>query len=109
MRYAAIPRSKLGCQVHDANGYVLRKPLLEKKIFSLPALYIHVCVLIRFSHVQLFATLWTVECQASLSMGDSPGKNTGVGCHALLQGIFPTQGSNGHLLELLHCWQILYR
>ena len=25
---------------------------------------------------------------------DSPGKNTGVGCHALLQGIFPTQGSN---------------
>ena len=26
--------------------------------------------------------------------GDSPGKNTGVGCHFLLQGIFPTQGSN---------------
>ena len=26
--------------------------------------------------------------------GESPGKNTGVGCHALLQGIFPTQGSN---------------
>ena len=26
--------------------------------------------------------------------GDSPGKNTGVGCRALLQGIFPTQGSN---------------
>ena len=36
---------------------------------------------------------------------DSPGKNTpGVGCHALLQGIFPTQGSNLHLLCLLH-WQ----
>ena len=28
----------------------------------------------------------------------SPGKNTGVGCHALLQGIFPTQGSNPGLL-----------
>ena len=26
--------------------------------------------------------------------GDSPDKNTGMGCHALLQGIFPTQGSN---------------
>ena len=26
--------------------------------------------------------------------GDSPGKNTGVDCHALLQGIFPTHGSN---------------
>ena len=35
---------------------------------------------------------------------DSPGKNTGVGCHALLQGIFPTQGSNSHLFWLLH-WQ----
>ena len=30
------------------------------------------------------------------------GKNTGVGCHFLLQGIFPTQGSNLHLLRLLH-------
>ena len=38
--------------------------------------------------------------------GDSPGKNTGVRCHALLQGIFPTQGSNP---SLPHCGQILYR
>ena len=37
--------------------------------------------------------------------GDSPGKNTGVGCHFLLQGIFLTQGSNP---DLLHCRQILY-
>ena len=37
---------------------------------------------------------------------DSPGKNTGVGCHALLQGIFPTQGSNPSLLCLLH-WQMV--
>ena len=36
---------------------------------------------------------------------DSPGKNTGVACHVLLQGIFPTRGSN---LGLLHCRQILY-
>ena len=35
---------------------------------------------------------------------DSPGKNTGVGCHVLLQAIIPTQGSNPHLLCLLH-WQ----
>ena len=32
-----------------------------------------------------------------------PGKNTGGGCHFLLQGIFPMQGSNLHLLCLLHC------
>ena len=37
---------------------------------------------------------------------DSPGKNTGVDCHALLQGIFPIQGSNP---GLPHCRQILYR
>ena len=35
---------------------------------------------------------------------DSPGENTGVGCHTFLQGIFPTQESNPHLLSLLH-WQ----
>ena len=39
---------------------------------------------------------------------DSPGKNTEVGCHFLLQGIFLTQGSNPSLLHLLHCRQILY-
>ena len=33
-----------------------------------------------------------------------PKKNTGVGCHAILQGIFPTQGSNPSLLHLLYCW-----
>ena len=37
--------------------------------------------------------------------GDSPGQNSGVGCHALLQGIFPTQGLNP---GLSHCRQILY-
>ena len=34
--------------------------------------------------------------------GDSPGKNTGVGCHSLLQGIFPTQGSNPGLPHCRH-------
>jgi len=43
-----------------------------------------------------------------LCPGDSPGKNTRVGCHTLLQGIFLTQGSNPHSLCLLHCRQILY-
>ena len=37
--------------------------------------------------------------------GDCPGKNTGVGCHFLHQGILPTQGSN---LGLPHCRQTLY-
>ena len=50
-----------------------------------------------FSPVRPFATPWTVARQAPLSMGFS-GKNTGVGCHFLLQRIFPTQGLNLHLL-----------
>ena len=37
---------------------------------------------------------------------NSPGQITGVGSHSLLQGIFPTQGSNP---SLLHCRQILYQ
>ena len=55
-----------------------------------------------FCHVQLIATLWTVQV---LRPWDSPGKNTGVGSHPLLQGIFPTQGLNS---GLPHCRQTLY-
>ena len=57
------------------------------------------CCASSLGHVWLFATPW--DCVH----GDSPGKNTGVGCHALLQGIFPIQVSN---LGLLHCRQIVY-
>ena len=64
-------------------------------------LYEWSCVLSCFSHVLLFATLWTVAHWAPLSM-DCPGKTTGVGCHAFLQGIFLTQGLNPCLLCLLH-------
>ena len=53
------------------------------------------------SHVRLFATPWTVTYQAPLSIG-FPGKNTGVSCHFLLEGIFLTQGLNPGLLCLLH-------
>ena len=68
-------------------------------------------MLSRFSHVQLFVTLWTVAHQRSpedcrlLCPWDFPGRNSGVGCPALLQGIFHTQGLNLCLLCLLH-WQV---
>ena len=61
------------------------------------------CVLSCFSCVQLFVTLWAVARQAPLSMGFS-SQDTGVGCHALLQGIFQTWQWNPHLFCLLH-WQ----
>ena len=51
------------------------------------------------SGVQLLVTPWF------LCLWDSPGKNTGMGCHSLLQGIFLTQGWNP---GLLHYRQILY-
>ena len=48
-----------------------------------------------------------MDCSPPISSvhGDYPGKNTGAGCHALLQGIFPTQGLNP---GIPHCKLILY-
>ena len=63
------------------------------------------CVCCHFSHVRGFATSWTVAPTRLLCPWNFPDKNTGMGCHALLQGIFPTQGSNPHLLCLLN-WQV---
>ena len=62
---------------------------------------IFLACLVAQSH-RIFATLWTIACQAS-HLQNFSGKHTGVGCHFLLQRIFPTQGSNPHLLCLLHC------
>ena len=53
-----------------------------------------VCVL---SRAQFFVTPWTVAHQVPMSMEFS-SKNTGGDCRSLLHGIFPTQGSNLHLL-----------
>ena len=50
-------------------------------------------------------TSQTVAFQGPLSKG-SPSKDTGVGCHSLLQGIFLTQGLNS---GLLHCRKFLYQ
>ena len=62
----------------------------------------HVCQVV--SVMSDSTTLWTVDRQAPLSMGFSRQKYWS-GCYTLLQGIFPTQGSNLHLLNLLH-WQM---
>ena len=66
-------------------------------------MYVHANLL----HVQLLVILCTVAHQVPLSMGFSR-KNTGVGCHFLLQGISLAQGSNLNLLWLPHCRWILY-
>ena len=56
------------------------------------------------SRARLFATPWIV-CTKLLRPWDFQGKSTRVGCHFLLQGIFPTQGLNP---GLSHCRQMLY-
>ena len=61
---------------------------LCKLVIPLP--HLRDLTMLSHCHVWLFATPWTVAHQAPLSLG----KNTGVGCHALLQGIFPTQVSH---------------
>ena len=56
--------------------------------------------------LQSFSTLSNpLNCSSLLCPWDSPGENTGVGCHALLQGIFLTQGLKPGFLCLLH-WQV---
>ena len=73
-------------------------------------IYVHVCVCMCMCCVLscsfMSDSLWSHELQATglLCPWDFPGKNSGVGCHALLQGIFLTQGSNPHLSDVLH-WQ----
>ena len=59
------------------------------------------------SHSVVSISLWSHGLWPArvLCPRNSPGKNNGVSSHSLLQGIFPTQGSN---LDLLHCRQNLY-
>ena len=60
---------------------------------------IHACMPSHQSSILLFAALCTITCQDTLSMEYSIDKNTGVDCHALFQGVFPTQGWNSRLLH----------
>jgi len=72
-----------------------------------PVMYQPLCML---SHSIVSDSLRPHKLQPTrpLCRWNFPAKNTGVGCHFLLQGIFLTQGWNPHLLHLLHCRWILY-
>ena len=87
-------------------------PILEINPLSVVSFAIKdrkIIVLTMLSCYSVSNSLYPVDCSLSGSSvhGDSLGKNTGVGCHALLQGIFPggripTQGSDPSLVCLLH-------
>ena len=65
--------------------------------------YLHACLVVPDS-----LGLYELLPAKLLCSWDAPGKNTGVGCHDLLQGIFSTRGLNLGLLCLWPCRHILY-
>ena len=96
---------------HDTRGHAgLSLPSWRNSV-SLPSshsshLYVLLCVLCSVASVVSDSLRpYRLPSTRLLCPWDSPGKNTGEGCHALLQGIFPTQGLNQHLLC---CRQTLY-
>ena len=72
------------------------------KINFPPSLFFLPCVCVSHS---VMSNSWQPHPSKFLCLWNSPSKNTEVGCHFLLQGIFPIQGLNS---SLLHCKQILY-
>ena len=84
---------------------LMPKLLKPMSLFFFNLLFKKICMCAKL--LQLCLTLWRYGLKPTrfLCPWDSPGKNTEAGCHALLQGIFLTQGSNPHLLCLLH-WQV---
>ena len=94
--------TRLDYWMHLINVYYVLSPLKNHILFH--SAYLAVLCLVIQSCVTLCDPM---NCSLPVFFvhGDSPGKNTGVGCYALLQGIFPTQGSNS---GLLHCKRIFY-
>ena len=95
----AVSCSPLYLQVqHDTLKLFIHLPLNWRRIF------IYEKVVLLFSHSVMSSSLQHLRLQPVRPFypWDCPGKNTGVGCHFLLQGIFPIQGSNPCLLH----WQV---
>ena len=102
------PRHKMSCPLIHVWFCLLLLHHNLTNLFAVPPTFLvstycmlmHACMLSHF-----FATPWTKAHPRLLCPQDSPGKNTRVGYHFLLQGIFPTQELS---LSLLHRRQILY-
>ena len=107
-RAAAVDWSLPEYTVH---GCMSHRACTNKSLIAIPHIECGRCSIYTkvkvksLSHVCLFVTPWAVACTRLLRPWDFLGKSTGVGCHFLLQEIFPTQGSNP---GLLHCRQMLY-
>ena len=99
-----ISRNKKQCQVHKNAQLILAMSINfpHHTVLASATGYLKLPFMCMCLVTQPSLTLWPHGPQPNrlLCPWDSPGKNTGVGCHALLQGIFPTQGSNPGLLHV---------
>ena len=100
------------CPLSGTSEWFWVQSQLELVCFSHKPFYSHFTVAgfsVHAKSLQSRPTLYDpMDCSppGSSVHGESPGTNTGVGCHALLLGIFPSQGSNP---GLPHCRRILYQ
>ena len=104
LRIAGADRKHLNCALDLTNpGTTIPLDFYNKflVLFSLPFVYFIVCVC---SVVPDSLRPHGLQPARVLCLQNSPGKNIGVGCHFLLQWIFPIHGLNLHLLCFLH-WQ----
>ena len=92
----------IGCIIvfNFGKGFTVVLVLIVSYNLAICTILFCYCCLVTMSCLTLLWPPRTVACHAPCPW-DSPGKNTGVGCHFLLQGIFPTQESNACLLH----WQ----
>ena len=109
---------QLECQSGFQGSFILRNktrefrnpfiPIAAPPVNYLGKMCVCVCVCVCGSCSVVSDSLQPYGLQPSklLCPWDSPGQNTGVSCHSLLQEIYPTQGSNP---GLPHCGQMLYR
>ena len=91
------------CSLLDTHNSAFKLQMIDSISFVLNKWLEMVCCAV-LNLIWLFETPWRAAPRL-LCPWDFPGKNTGVGCHSLLQGIFLAQGSN---LCLLHCRRIFY-
>ena len=112
--YVLYKNSSLGC-IRTLNNERKRPSIFAfscsiqfnsfSKKYTVPAIVLITNAFLRTLNESCSVVSDSCNLWGSSAHGDSPGKNTRVSCHALLQGIFPTQGLNP---GLPHCLQILY-
>ena len=84
-----------------------RKMPKVSRHLPVPLSSLHACMLSWFSQVQFFATLWSINCQASLSTG-FPREKYWSGLPCPPPGDLPNPGIKLHLLHILHWWGVLH-